>query len=94
MQEFFTGLLDFLGFAWWVEVKTESPRCTYYFGPFLTAKEAEAAKPGYVEDLQQESAQGIVAITKRCKPVQLTVYDDEVGKLPTKVAPSFSSPLT
>ncbi len=94
MQEFFTSLINSLGMAWWVEVKTESPRCTYYFGPFLTADEAEAAKPGYVEDLQQEAAKGIVAVTKRCKPVQLTVYDEDLGKLPSKVAPSFSSPLT
>ncbi|MEH2162085.1 MAG: DUF1816 domain-containing protein [Nostoc sp.] len=21
-------------FAWWVEVNTTVPRCTYYFGPF------------------------------------------------------------
>jgi hypothetical protein len=93
MQEFFTSLMNFFGLAWWVEVKTESPRCTYYFGPFPTAAEAEIAKPGYVEDLQQEDAQGIVAVTKQCKPVELTVYDD-LGKLPTKVTPSFSSPLT
>jgi hypothetical protein len=93
MQEFFTSLMNFVGLAWWVEISTESPRCTYYFGPFLTASEAEAARPGYVEDLQSESAQGIVAVTKRCKPSQLTVYDDS-GKLPGKVTPSFSSPLT
>lgn len=93
MQELFTSLIDLLGLAWWVEVKTESPRCTYYFGPFLTADEAESAKPGYVEDLQQESAQGIEAVTKRCKPSQLTVYDD-LGEFPSKVTPSFSSPLT
>ncbi|GAB4319698.1 MAG: DUF1816 domain-containing protein [Leptolyngbyaceae cyanobacterium] len=94
MQELFTRLIDLVGLAWWVEVKTESPRCIYYFGPFLTADEAEAAKPGYVEDLQQEDAQGIEAVTKRCKPVQLTIYDDDLGELPSKVTPSFSSPLT
>jgi hypothetical protein len=75
MQEIFTSLMDFLGLAWWVEIKTDSPRCLYYFGPFLTADEAEAAKPGYIEDLQQESAQGIVAVTKRCYPSKLTDYD-------------------
>lgn len=94
MQELFTSLIDLVGLAWWVEVKTESPRCIYYFGPFLTAAEAEAAKPGYVEDLQEEAAQGIEAVTKRCKPSQLTVYEDDLGEFPNKVAPSFSSPLT
>jgi hypothetical protein len=94
MQEFFTSLANVLGLAWWVEISTDVPRCTYYFGPFLTVDEAEAAKPGYVEDLQEEAAKGIVAVTKRCKPAQLTVYEDDLGKLPGKVTPSFSSPLT
>ncbi len=94
MQEIFTNLIDLVGLAWWVEVKTESPRCTYYFGPFLTAAEAEAAKPGYVEDLQQEAAQGIEVVIKRCKPSQLTIDEDSLGEFPSKVTPSFSSPAT
>ncbi len=93
MQESLTGLLDFFGLAWWVEITTDSPRCTYYFGPFGSSKEAEMAKPGYVEDLQQEGAQGIAIAIKRCKPTKLTIFD-EVAELRGKVAPSFSSPLS
>jgi len=92
MQEFLTGLLDFLGLAWWVEIKTESPRCTYYFGPFQSSEEAEGEKSGYVEDLQAEGAQNISVIVKRCKPTSLTIFD-EGGELRSKVAPSFSSPM-
>ncbi|MDX2230788.1 MAG: DUF1816 domain-containing protein [Leptolyngbyaceae cyanobacterium bins.349] len=93
MQEFLTSLLDILGLAWWVEITTEAPRCTYYFGPFSSHAEAEAAKPGYVEDLQSEDAQGISVVVKRCKPERLTISDD-VGELRGKVTPSFSSPVS
>ncbi len=76
MQELLTTLLSLFGLAWWVEVKTETPRCTYYFGPFLEAKVAEDSKAGYVTDLEQEGAQGISVSVKRCKPAKLTVSDD------------------
>lgn len=76
MKELFTSLLNLVGLAWWVEVKTETPHCTYYFGPFGGAKAAEASKAGYVADLEQEGAQGISVSVKRCKPVKLTVSDD------------------
>jgi hypothetical protein len=76
MKEPFTSLLNLVGLAWWVEVKTETPHCTYYFGPFEGAKAAEASKAGYVADLEQEGAQGISVSVKRCKPVKLTVSDD------------------
>lgn len=76
MQEFFISVLDFLGRAWWVEIKTETPRCTYYFGPFLSAAEAQAAKSGYLDDLEQEGAVGISVDIKRCKPTKLTIFDE------------------
>ncbi|MEB3294709.1 MAG: DUF1816 domain-containing protein [Synechococcales bacterium] len=76
MKEFLTNSLDILGLAWWVEIKTENPRCTYYFGPFLDEVSAQAHKPGYVEDLEKEGAQNLVITVKRCKPQVLTVVDD------------------
>lgn len=76
MKEYLISLLSFFGLAFWVEISTESPRCTYYFGPFFTAKEANSEAAGYVEDLQQESAQGIQVLIKRCKPTTLTVSED------------------
>lgn len=91
MQEFLINLLDVLGLAWWVEVKTEMPRCTYYFGPFASAEDAEGQKPGYIEDLQGEGAQNISALVKRCKPDRLTIVDEPEDR-PGKVSPSFSSP--
>ena len=60
---------------------TELPSCTYYFGPFATGNEADAAKAGYVEDLESESATGIhVSIEQRCQPTYLTI--DRTGELP------------
>ncbi|HBE16837.1 MAG TPA: hypothetical protein DDW51_04275, partial [Cyanobacteria bacterium UBA11367] len=52
-------IVEFLGLAFWVEIVTDNPKCTYYFGPFLSAQEAETAKGGYIEDLENEGAQGI-----------------------------------
>lgn len=63
--------------AWWAEILTTTPRCTYYFGPFQTSDEANAAYPGYIEDLDSEGSQGIVVVIKRCKPDQLTICDED-----------------
>ncbi|XGV99511.1 MAG: DUF1816 domain-containing protein [Leptolyngbya sp. BL-A-14] len=76
MKDLLTNLFNLLGLAWWVEVVTETPACTYYFGPFLSAKAASASRSGYVEDLEQEGAQGIKVTLKRFKPTKLTVGDD------------------
>lgn len=90
MKEILISLLNFFGLAWWVEVVTATPRCTYYFGPFLTASEAAAAKVGYIEDLESEGAQGIKVVVKRCKPENLTIADD-LGKMGDRgIRPVFS----
>jgi hypothetical protein len=65
--------LDCLGQAWWIEISTVQPRCTYYFGPFTNAMEAKVATPGYIKDLESEFAQGIATRVKRGKPPQLTI---------------------
>jgi Domain of unknown function (DUF1816) len=68
-----TDILNFLGQAWWVEVFTTQPQCTYYFGPFADATSAMAESVGYIKDLEEESAQGIFAQIRRCKPDQITI---------------------
>lgn len=93
MEEILTNLLQFVGQAWWVEIVTEAPRCTYYFGPFSSAKDAEAARGGYVEDLEQEGAQGIKVNVKRCKPTTLTIYDEEGEFNSQKASPVLSGRL-
>jgi Domain of unknown function (DUF1816) len=69
-------LLNRLGLAWWIEVTTQSPKCVYYFGPFASAEEAKEELPGYLEDLNHESAEGIQAVVKRCQPAELTIFDE------------------
>jgi Domain of unknown function (DUF1816) len=60
--------------AWWIEVFTAQPKCTYYFGPFAGAEEAYLASKGFIEDLECESAQGIeIKIDRHCQPEQLTI---------------------
>ncbi len=75
-SQWLANLVNDVGLAWWLEVKTESPRCTYYFGPFLNSSEAETEKPGYLEDLKGEGAKGISCQIKRCKPHELTIYEE------------------
>ena len=57
---------------WWVEVQTQAPECTYYFGPFDSKKEAEFMQMGYVEDLVQEGAQNVSHTFKKTQPDRLT----------------------
>ena len=77
IQDIWSSALHLVGQAWWVEITTERPHCTYYFGPFATAVEADEAKAGYVEDLEGELAQGIQVAIVRCKPTQLTIEHEE-----------------
>jgi len=77
MIELLLKLQDFLGLAYWIEIKTEKPKCIYYFGPFLTDKEAKSNLNGYLEDLKEEGAKEIKVTIKRCKPTQLTIFQEE-----------------
>ena len=79
LKEFLINIFHNFGFAWWVEVVTQNPRCTYYFGPFLS--------------LEQEGAQGIIINVKRCKPNALTIADDLGERIDRKVKPVFSGQM-
>ena len=76
ISDVWTDILNFLGQAWWIEILTTQPQCTYYFGPFGSINEANIATPGYVEDLESELAQNIQTYIKRCKPSTLTISHD------------------
>ncbi|MBD2082568.1 DUF1816 domain-containing protein [Leptolyngbya sp. FACHB-17] len=77
MNELLTGFLSSIGLAWWVEITTDSPRCVYYFGPFPNKKMAQSHQSGYLEDLEREGATNIKITVKRCKPSNLTIYDEK-----------------
>jgi hypothetical protein len=63
--------------AWWIEIFTQQPKCTYYFGPFAGAEEAHVASKGFVEDLEGEFAQGIkIKIDRHSQPDLLTIEHD------------------
>ena len=66
--------------AWWIEILTAQPKCTYYFGPFAGAWEAEVASKGFVEDLEGEFAQDIkVKIDRHRQPDLLTIEHDPLA---------------
>jgi hypothetical protein len=90
MKETLIAILDSVGLAYWIEIKTDKPSCTYYFGPFLNSQEAKAELVGYLEDLESEGAKGIYTKIKRCKPNELTVFDEFSDRLDFKPMPRFS----
>lgn len=80
MKDTLLSLLGSLGLAYWVKITTDSPTCTYYFGPFANELEAKVAQAGYCEDLRGEGAQNIVvAYERRRRPSELTITDDWGG---------------
>lgn len=93
LKEALISTFNNFGLAWWVEIVTQNPRCTYYFGPFLSASDAKVAIKGYVEDLEIEGAQGILVNVKRCKPNILTIADDLGERIDRKVKPVFSGQM-
>jgi Domain of unknown function (DUF1816) len=93
LKETLINTFNNFGLAWWVEIGTQKPNCTYYFGPFLTFSEAKAAIKGYVEDLEVEGAQGIGVNVKRCKPGNLTISEDLGERIDRKVKPAFSGQM-
>ncbi|WP_069791194.1 DUF1816 domain-containing protein [Cyanobacterium sp. IPPAS B-1200] len=76
MKELLIQILNFLGLACWMKLTTENPRCTYYFGPFLTKKEARENQQGYIDDLLEEGAKEIKISMKRFKPTELTIFEE------------------
>jgi Domain of unknown function (DUF1816) len=92
MNDFLLNTLELLGLAWWIEIVTESPNCTYYFGPYAKASDAAAAQPGFIEDLEREGAKPIRQTIKRCRPTHLTVEDQADEKAAnSKIPPLLSS---
>jgi hypothetical protein len=77
-RNLFTSFLDSVGLAWWIEIGTKQPPCTYYFGPFASQSEAKEAVDGYLQDLHNEGAVDIqVQIRQMPTPKTLTI--DEQG---------------
>ncbi|GBF80382.1 DUF1816 domain-containing protein [Aphanothece sacrum] len=90
MKEPILKVLDVLGLAYWVEIITDNPKCTYYFGPFVSKEEAQTSYGGYVEDLYGEGAKDIKVQVKRCKPHKLTLFDEVEDIKKFKSIPSLS----
>ena len=93
-KEIFTSVVNFSGLAYWVEIVTDNPHCIYYFGPFLTSQEANEAKPGYIEDLEGESALIVSVNVQRCQPDNLTIFDELSEPVEPEITPTFSGQMS
>ena len=58
--------------GWWIEILTNNPNYTYYFGPFNSYWKAEWSKNGYIQDLEQEKALIANVAIGKWQPRQLT----------------------
>lgn len=76
VKDLLLNVVRFFGLAFWIEIVTDKPNCTYYFGPFLSRGEAQMAEGGYVEDLREEGVQQLEVTVKRCKPQELTIFNE------------------
>ena len=86
MKNFFSGLLSFFSNPWWVKITTAEPNCVYFFGPFDDEVEATQAKPGYIEDLQQEGALQIqTSLHNIPEPAKLTIEAEGTASPATMV---------
>lgn len=62
---------------WWVEVDTDLPKRTYYFGPYESKDEASHNTKGYIKDLEKKGAKNIsIKIQEGSQPSQLTASDE------------------
>lgn len=81
MKNFLSGLFGLFSSQWWVKITTVEPNCVYYFGPFEDEDEAVQAKPGYVEDLEQEGALQIqTSLQSGSEPKELTIEFESVAE--------------
>jgi hypothetical protein len=86
IEQILISLWEELGLAWWIEIITLNPRCIYYFGPFISFKEAKFSQSGYLEDLKEENAVIIGVKINQCQPKTLTIFveeDSETGNICT-----------
>lgn len=65
------------GRQWWVEVDTDSPQHTYYFGPYDTKDEASNNTNAYITDLEKKGAKNIsIHIKQGRQPSQLKASEE------------------
>lgn len=60
----------------WLKVRTQTPQCIYFFGPFDSRREARDHQDGYLADLIQEGAQDIRVTLQKKEPQVLTIAKD------------------
>lgn len=65
------------GREWWVEVDTESPNRTYYFGPYQSRDEASNNTSGYIKDMENKGSKNITINLKQGRqPTQLKASEE------------------
>lgn len=89
-NEFFTSYLQKMRTAWWIEIVTEQPKFTYYFGPFASVAEARISQVDYIKDLEAD-AQVIDVTIKSGWPSELRIPENELRQSLESQRPSAIS---
>ena len=64
-----------LGLAWWAKIQTDSPKVTYWFGPFLTKRNLNGNLEIFIRELNEEGSTNITHTLIRCKKSEpLTIH--------------------
>lgn len=79
--------------AWWLKVNTVNPSMTYYFGPFISAQEAEIAQPSYINNLEQDGLQIQTIQIQQRQPASIMSENEFSQKFKIQVEPSFNPDL-
>ena len=91
-EEILMSYLENIGMAWWVEIVTKTPDCKYYFGPFVSHRQAQLSQLGYIEDLERERPKLISIEIKQCQPKELTIFEDEwIEKIDINISQAISA---
>ena len=62
---------------WWVEVDTDSPKRTYYFGPYDSREEASNQTTSYIRNLEKKGAKKIsINIKQGRQPTELRASEE------------------
>lgn len=79
--------------AWWLKINTMNPSMTYYFGPFISAQEAEIAQPSYINNLEQDGLQIQTIQIQQRQPASIMSENQFSQKYKIQVEQSFNPNL-
>lgn len=70
-------------FGWWIEIVTNKPKYTYYFGGFDSYWEIKSLKYKYIQDFKKKEIEIVNIQVLQCQPEEL------IAPVISRYKPSF-----